>query len=281
MLSELSRHYLETHPQEAADVVEAAAPAALKSLLDDMPDELRARLLPHLLSETAGDYLASIAPEAAAAQIARVAADVAARILGTMRAAERRPIIDALPSQRRESVRQVMRYPQSSVGALMQTRALVCRSGTSVRQARRIVQRFADTALSLMLVLDDDMRPVGQLPLSTLMSLPTRAVVDEHMQNCPRPFRVHDDVRAVVRDRAWHRHDYVAVVHPNGAFAGLLPKARLHDHALAEPSTAPDEQSIGTTVLSLAELALLPAIDLLVRATTDGAQPTENADEHR
>jgi Mg/Co/Ni transporter MgtE len=262
-------YYLRNHPRDVARVLESARAEHLKEFINGLPEDDRPGLFGNLLPQTAATYLADVDPAAAAAIVARLRSASAAQILGTMPRTKRWPILDALPLEKRTHIRHLLRYPDDAVGSLMLTNTLACRQDATIRRAKHLVRRFADTELPVMVVVDDAMKPVGLIAVSKLLRVREREFIQDHMRFVPGRLRAHAEIHTVLTLPTWNTEDYLPVVENDEHYVGLLPKSRLHGHALAtRVTTTGTSVDLATTVLDVADLLWNPAAQILARAST-------------
>ncbi len=277
MARDTTLYYLRHHVLDAARVLELAQPGELAAFIDGLDRDDQVLLLTNLLPETAAAYLAQVEPETAADVVEGLRSSIAARILGVLPQASRRRVMEALPIEKQTNIRHLLRYPDDSVGSLMLSDTLACRVDATVRRAKRLVRRLSQTELPMMVVVDDLMKPVGVISVSTLMRVREREFVKDHMRFVPSRLRAHADIRTVLAMPVWDTEDYLPVVDSDDRYIGLLPKSRLHRHALAVPAAAMDTDDVSTTILNLADMLWSPAAEVLARVTT--VKEVENHNE--
>ncbi|MFT4584332.1 MAG: magnesium transporter [Gammaproteobacteria bacterium] len=271
-MSEIVEHYLAEHPLDVVRVLETSRTTDVKTFIDSLALDEQVVVFSHLLPHTAATYLDTARPCDAAAVVARLNTNIAARIVGTLRRTVLRPILDELPVDKRENIEHLLRYPAESVGSLMLTNTLACRDDATVRRAKQLVRRFLHTELPMMVVVDSEMRPVGLVSLNTLIGVREREYVRDHMRFVPGRLRAFADVSTVLRMPIWNTEDYVPVVDATEHYVGLLPKARLHDYALSDASTASTSDELASTILNIADMVWKPAVMMLTRASTQRSE---------
>lgn len=267
-------HYLKHHPRDAMRVLEAARAKELHAFIDTLGTEAKANVLAHLLPQTAAGYITGVGAERAAEVVSQLRSATAARVLAAVTQGRRREILEQLPLEKRTNIRHLLRYPDDSVGSLMLTTTLACRVDATVRRAKQLVRRFAQVELPMMVVVDDDMRPVGLVAVSKLLRAREREPVDMHMRFVPARLRAHAEVRTVLTLPVWDSEDYVPVVETDDRYVGLLAKASLHGPALATRGATEKSGDFSTAVLDVADLFWRPAAETLARAaaTNPGEQ---------
>jgi magnesium transporter len=275
-VSEIVEYYLAEHPLDVVRVLETSSATDVRTFIDSLALDEQVVVFNHLLPHTAATYLDTAQPSDAADIVERLTTKVAARIVGAMRPTVLRPILNELPTDKRENIQHLLRYPAESVGSLMLTNTLACRDDATVRRAKQLVRRFLHTELPMMVVVDSEMRSVGLVSLNTLIRVREREYVRDHMRFVPGRLRAFADVNSVLRMPIWNTEDYVPVVDAAEHYVGLLPKARLHGYALSNVSTASASDELAATVLNIADMVWKPAAMMLTRAST---RPSEISDE--
>lgn len=261
-------HYLKHHPRDSIRVLETARAEELHAFIDSLGSEVKANVLGHLLPQTAAGYLTRAGAERSAEVVGQLRSATAARVLAAVSQNQRREILEHLPLEKKTNIRHLLRYPDDSVGALMLTTTLACRVDANVRRAKQLVRRFTHVELPMMVVVDDDMRPVGLVSISNLLRAREREPIDAHMRFIPARLRAHAEVRTVLSLPVWDTEEYVPVVETDERYVGLLPKASLHNHALAARGTTEKSDDLATTLLDVADLFWRPAAETLARAAT-------------
>ncbi|MDA0822435.1 MAG: hypothetical protein O3C28_08430 [Proteobacteria bacterium] len=274
-MSNIVDYYLDEHPLDLVRVLETSSATDVKEFIESLSIDQQVVVFSHLLPHTAATYLASVQPSDAAVIVARLSTNIAARIVGTLRPPVLRSILNELPMDKRENIQHLLSYQADSVGSLMLTNTLACRDDATVRRAKQLVRRFLHTELPMMVVVDNEMRPVGLISLNTLIGVREREYVRDHMRFVPGRLRAFADVSTVLRMPIWNSEDYVPVVDATEHYVGLMPKARLHGYVLSNTSASTSEE-LATTVLNIADVVWKPAVMMLTRAST---QPSEIRDE--
>lgn len=269
MLRKPAAYYLRNHPRDVARVAESMPLKQLVAFVATLSDDDQVLLFTDLLPQVAAPLLTAQDIDVALEIVNRLRTAVAATILGALPQSQRRPILDALSLETRTSIRHLLRYPDDAIGSIMLTNTLACRLGATVRQAKQMVRRFADTELSLMVVVDNDMKPVGLIAVSKLIRIREREKVDDHMRIVPRLIRAQAAVSSVLTSPAWNAEEYLPVVEADGRYVGLLPKARLHSYALAHGASPAIDSDLATTFLDIADLVWTPVAQMLARAGAD------------
>ena len=270
MAAEVTADYLARHPREAAPILEQADREALHGLLGTLDVELQVKLLAALLPTTVAAYASARNPSDAAGLLARMRTDDAAQVLANMPLRPRAALLEALPAGPRARLQALLRYPNDAVGALMMTPAPACRKDATVRDAKRIVRRIADSETPALVVVDDNSRPVGLITIATLMRVAEKTAVTNHMRDVDAVIRVNDLTVDVAQMSFWRTGEYGVVVHSDGRFAGLLPKSRMYEADSKVPMKDAETPRITKIVLDIVDLLWTIGATILARGINTG-----------
>ncbi len=270
MTSALIDRYLDSYPKEAATVIAAEAPANAAHFITQLDTARRANILMHVLPLVAQAYLIHDTPARVGDALNLLRPMDIARLLQNLTAAERAPLLACLSPEKRASVRHQLRYPRGSVGSILIVPAPAARESATVKQAKGLVRRLASSEAVILTVLDQDMRPVGQLDFGQLLRLRGREPIAVHMQRVPHRFHARADLHTVASHEAWAAADYLPAVGPEEVFVGLISKARLFNE-LADPRAAVREDGrMLAAALEFADMMWNPAAEWLSRVTASG-----------
>jgi magnesium transporter len=163
----LAGEFLRAYPGEAARVVEAWTPADLVDLFARGPADPLAGLFSHLTDDVAQHVIEIVPPDRAADVIARIDPGRSAVLAARLTPARRDALLSQLPPAAAAEVRELMRYPPDSAGALMDVRVLTAHPETS---AASVLERVRGTAGpgTEVLVVEDTGTLAGTLAIEDL-----------------------------------------------------------------------------------------------------------------
>jgi magnesium transporter len=217
----LARTLLETHPSEAAHVLEGLEPEVAAALLAAHESERTARVVGRMPAPSAAALLGALPDEDAVDLLGHLAVDVAARFLHPVPAARRGVWLERLPVRRARALRSLLRYPEGTAGALMDPASPALPHDVSAGEALERVRDAPPDAHCQLYVVDRSQRLVGVVGLGELLA----ARPDQPLAALTRPvhaLQATADRHAIVSDPAWRELHTLPVVDADGIYLGAL-----------------------------------------------------------
>ncbi len=211
-------------PTDIAHLLESSPPptrAVLWQLVDDADE---GEILQELGDELQSQFLRSMDAEEVAAATEGLQPDDVADILQRLPEKVLQEVLRAMDQQDRTRVEQVLEYPENTAGGLMNTDTITVRARHTVDLVLRYLRRHDEIPAMTdnLIVVNRSDRFIGLLPLRTLLTSDTAAIVREVMET---------DVNAIAADmedsevaQLFERHDWVSapVVDEAGKLLGRI-----------------------------------------------------------
>jgi len=232
----LAWFYIDSHPQEAARVLERLEPGEVAALLQEAPLRLATRLLLKMAPSAGAASLAELEPDRAAEILEDLPAEIAAGLLRPLAAERRARFLDCLSPEASQPLITLLRYSDQTAGALMDTRALSVPRDSAVRAVRDLVQRHASRTLYYVYVVDDERRLVGVVTLRQLMLAAAGDPITSIMRADPAALPATADRLGILAHPGWRQVHALPVVDRHGAMLGVVSYEtlrRLEDEAAA------------------------------------------------
>jgi magnesium transporter len=165
----LADSYIEHHPQEATETLEAAPVEEIVQLLRMQTPERGARILSRMSTALATSTLQRLRPELANSLLGSMDPVAAALLVNSLGEAQRDSLLEGLDSQLVRELRQLMAYPEGCAGRLMQPRAPSMPAQRTIKQALSRLRRLPTRDGSILPVTDSEGRIVGLASLADLV----------------------------------------------------------------------------------------------------------------
>ncbi|MDO8902902.1 MAG: magnesium transporter [Phenylobacterium sp.] len=160
------------HPADVADLIGFLAAEDRKEILPHLNPEALAEILSELDYEIREEILEAVAPETLARALGELDSDDAADVVEDLEIHKRAEVLAALPEGERAAIESALSYGEETAGRLMQREVVAAPQFWTVGQAIDHFRREGDDLPELFFdvyVVDPTYRPVGAVPVSTLL----------------------------------------------------------------------------------------------------------------
>ena len=241
--------YLDTHheewealaeadPHDAADILEELGEEAATDLIADLDPDDAADVLEEMQDDLAADILEELNPEDAADLLEEMPADEAVDIIHRLEPEPRRQLIEKLEPYFTDEVRQLLHYPEDTVGGHMTSSfaslPVGMTAGEAIERIRQMNEELED--LSYVYIVDDDRRLLGVLSFRELVFKRPGAGLGDVM--IPDPVAVTpltDREEATELAQRYHLYS-LPVIDDRGHLLGRLPNEEIMEAIQLEAS---------------------------------------------
>jgi Mg/Co/Ni transporter MgtE len=231
---ELSLAFAETHPGDAARVLEHLSTDDATAFLKLLPVRLGAPVLRHMLPTSAAYCLEQLDDEAAAGLVRDLDAQTGAAILRYVRQPRRDQLITQLPTASALAFRLLLTYPEDTVGAWINPHSLAVTPETPVSEALERLRQSPESAGSYLYVVDADQRLQGMAVLTELLRAGRGATVAQTMRPVRHRLSARASLAAAHEHKGWQEYHALPVLERQERFIGALEFAVLH-RAMEQP----------------------------------------------
>jgi len=166
---ELTYAFLEAHPLDAARVIERLAPASAAALLQSAPLRLASPVLRQMLPIAGARCLERLDDADTAGLLRGVGAQAGVALLRYLGAERREGLLAQLPTALTIAYELLLGYPEGTVGAWMDPRALALPADMTVSESLERVRRADEALIADPLVIDRNQRLLGHIELADLL----------------------------------------------------------------------------------------------------------------
>lgn len=242
------------HPDEAAALLETCEPATAAGFLCTVPTGTGVGVLNEMSSAVAISSLIEMPRESAAALLGATSLSAAAAMLRQMPATPRDALLAAMSRPRRLQVGLLMRQPQLSVGAWMDSSVKPLRRSTRAGDAKAVLKQIPSSTAYLM-VIDKDHLYRGRVSVSAVVAADDDVTIGRIFEPDGPTLRATAEVMAALSDTAWSDHDELPVVDRTGKFLGTIRYVDLRQALARSERYALEEiRPPGTSVMDFADL---------------------------
>ncbi|MCK5843797.1 MAG: magnesium transporter, partial [Victivallales bacterium] len=206
MTAKIADFLADTSPHDAAELLEKTDSEARNKIFNDLPPELAASILVEMDSEEIENILEELPLDRIAVLLSEMASDDRVDVFRELDDDRQPEILRKLPDDDRLELKKLLGYDEDSAGDLMTSELCAVRANATVQEAiLAIVQNEYDDPISMVFVVDDQMRMKGAINISDLLSrprgncmgdvvdeFPVFAGTDEDQESIANNFRKYD-----------------------------------------------------------------------------------------
>ena len=271
MLDDLSLGFLESHPEEAARVLESLDLADVTAFVDELPVASASRIVRHINPLTAARFLEQLPAAKASALSAKLPMQTASTLFRHMDRSARARIMTGIPQPRAAFLRLTLGYASGLVGAVMDSQVLSFRERDTVEEAIRLVHRAPESVRHYLYIVNDAEQLRGIVDVRDLLFASGRTPLRSLMQPPAAVLSANASIDAISQHPAWKTHVALPVRNRRAQFVGVL-------HRPVDPGESSETQSGSSApgmtdpLLELAGLAWAMLALLLTSITGSGAR---------
>jgi len=195
-----------------------------------------AALLQGLGTREAASIVSALGPDAVREALLLIPRERAASILAALSPEERERALANLPSKVAHAIREVYEYPEGTAGALMDARITPFSVDLTVQESLERMRTFKEKEFDAIYLMDGGGRLVGAVPLAEIVTAAPHATLGELRRSSAATVPAHATHEEIVGVVENSRVAALPVVDADGRLVGVLRHSTLTD-AAAEIAT--------------------------------------------
>jgi len=220
----LSFAFLETHPTDAARVLERVAPQSVAALLSDAPARLAAPVLRAMLPPFVARCLEPLTDELVSGLLRAMGPQAGVAVLHYMPQARRASLLAQLPTAMSMAFRLLLGYPQDTVGAWMDPRVVVLAADTTADAALRRLREAQGEIDAVVFVIGTGQRLMGLAELPEVLRAQPDMPLSRLMRSAPFTLPARASIHGVQDHEGWDDFQILPVVERDHRFVGALDR---------------------------------------------------------
>ncbi len=280
--------FADTHPAEAAGVLEKLPVEKVAPLLLALKPEALARLLEQLPADFAAECLLTLDPSSASRLLLSLHLELQMRVLRRLDVEQRDGLLRDLQPDVVATLRRILRYPDDTVGALMEAPLASVPDHVSVRDALKRVRRVRRGLKFYVYVVNAQERLVGVVTLHELLNASPSRAISEIMGHRVVSLAASESMLAVAENPYWRRYNALPVIDQDGVLLGVMRQRSVRRFLDSRQLSNGPGSGVGV-VMSVGELFSLTAGELLSTlmsagmsgVPSDPGSDTQNHDRRR
>ncbi len=224
---ELSYAFLEAHPADAARVLERLSATEAGALLQSAPLRIASPVLRHMLPLPGAHCLEQLSDDEVTGLLRGTGVQAGVALLRYFGAERRARLLSQLPTALTLAFELLLGYPEDSVGAWMDPRALALPADMTVGESLERVRRSDETLIADPFVIDRHQRLLGYVELADLLRAAATTSLGRLVRPCPHRLPTQTPLAGLPEHQGWHEASTLPVVERGERLVGALTHASL------------------------------------------------------
>jgi magnesium transporter len=223
----LTYAFLEAHPVDAARVLERLDPATSAALLQSAPLRLASPVLRQMLPLAGARCLEQFDEHAAAGMLSGIGAQAGVSLLRYAGVERRTRLLTQLPTALRLAYELLLGYPEGTVGAWMDPRALALPADMTCGETLERVRLADDSLIADPYVIDRNQRLLGYIELADLLRAGAATPLMRLLRSSPHRLPAQAQLAGLREHPGWREASTLPVVERGGQMVGALTHTAL------------------------------------------------------
>ena len=248
---ELSYAFLEAHPVDAARVLERLAPATAAALLRSAPLRLATPVLRQMLPLAGARCLEQLDDSETAGLLRSLGAQAGVALLRYVGAERRTRLLAQLPTTLTLAYELLLGYPEGTVGAWMDPRALAFPADMTCGESLERVRQADEALIADPYVIDRNQRLLGYVEFADLLRAHTEVPLTRLVRASPHRLPAQALLAGLREHPGWREASTLPVVERGDRLVGALTHAALQ-RALSLEQNSPEPNATEDTLAGVA-----------------------------
>lgn len=228
-LQQLTLSFVLNHPHSAAREIESLPLDEAVELVRAFGPDAGAGLWAALVPGRAVDLLEKIDADEIAPLLGQMDPHLLSRLLGRMAPEQRSEMLERLPHGLAAEARELLDYPEQSVGRIMQTRVTTLAAETTVAEAIEQLRLRRPDAVGQLFVVDKDGKVLGAVEYGQLLFAEAQRPLELVAHPLPASVGPLDPIEEVIeRNEDW-RVEVIPVIDVHGRLAGIINRQQFFE----------------------------------------------------
>jgi len=257
-----SLQYIESHPEDAASSLEGINH-------EDMCEYIESLSIKH-----AALIIQNLTPISGSSALARLPLDSVIPILTRLPANQATLLIRRIPSEKKKEIttlpglpgfiKRSLRYPEDTVGAIMDTDALVLPARFTISQARKHMKKYTARIHNRIFVTDEQQVLRGFIELKEIMFARSKTALAQLARRPNIKLSVRDRLESVAVETATQHTEVFPVVDHANHLMGVVTNRNLRQAIAELQGSTVSDQEVTNDLLEILDVISNVAADFLI-----------------
>ena len=276
-INPLVTDFLDKHPADCSRILEQFPVNTTCSLILSIQPGLAAGMMECMVTSYGSECLHVLDIQAAVSLIKEMKTPHAARLLRAMTFQNSKNIIDILPAHVRSDIHSALRYPDQTVGRVMDSNPFSLPESISINEAVQRVKNQRERTMHEIFAVDDDHKLKGVIYVADLLSAARSSSLQTIIKGDVPYLSTRASLDAVAVHMGWQTFSTLPVVGKDHIFSGILKSSTLM-HVLAETRNSSNSPDALDEMFSLTKMYWIVLAELISSVTGDTKERRSQGD---
>jgi len=261
-VNSISLHFLEEHPKDAARTLEQFDPASLAEYMASVPAKTAANVIKYIVPSISTECLKLMAIDKSSQIIMHLGVERASLLLRRMTGGIRDQFIHAMSPVFSNMTRLVLRYPEGTVGQVMNPNIFSVHQNMTVNEVINVIRNLNQLWHNEIFITDDKQQLAGVVEVRQLLITDGNQSMKMIMKSPGESIPARTRLESVKNKPEWHYRENFPVIDHMGVFIGVLSRTSVHE-VMADTQAISEQEELTGTAMAIAELFWDACADML------------------
>ena len=270
-INPLALGFLSRHPADSARILEALPLETVCSLIRSIKPELAADIIECMITSYGTKCLHLIDKQTALPLIKEMNMQHAARLLRAMSLENSKDLIDSLPVHVKNNIHSALRYPDQTVGRIMDSNPFSLPESVTINDALKRIKDLHEQTVQEIFTVDDDHRLKGAIHISSLLSASKSSSLSTITTDVPY-LTTRTTLNSAALHVGWQTFSALPVVGKDHILSGVMKSSALM-HVLAETRGSAGSTDVLNEIFSMSSIywiVMTEFLDAVTGGITEG-----------
>ena len=261
-VNSISLYFLEEHPKDAARTLEQFDPASLAEYMASVPAKTAANVIKYIVPSISTECLKLMAIDKSSQIIMHLGVERASLLLRRMTGGIRDQFIHAMSPVFSNMTRLVLRYPEGTVGQVMNPNIFSVHQNMTVNEVINVIRNLNQLWHNEIFITDDKQQLAGVVEVRQLLITDGNQSMKMIMKSPGESIPARTRLESVKNKPEWHYRENFPVIDHMGVFIGVLSRTSVHE-VMADTQAISEQEELTGTAMAIAELFWDACADML------------------
>ncbi len=272
----LAMEFLDRHPADCARILENIPVRSVCAFISSIRPGPAAAVIEKMVTSHGTECVQYLDSKTAASVMSEMKPPQAARLLRAMSPQAQEKILEMVPSYSRKLIQKAFRYPEQTVGRLMDSNPFCLAESVSLSEAVKKVKNLKNHALHEVFIVDNDHKLTGVLSVSALLSSDRSSPVQKVMTLSVPYLSARSSLSSAARYSGWKIYGSLPVVEEDHTLVGVLKISTIMDH-LEKHRMDTQQDDIMSEMFSMTKMYWIVMAELM--GSVSGEEPNSEKAE--